>query len=359
MSCSDKILLAPYYWTLRLRHKLFDSGVRKVLGSPVPTVCIGNITVGGTGKTPHTEMLVRLLGAEGSPLRDKHIAVLSRGYKRKSRGFRIVTAEGTSKEFGDEPLQIKRKFPGITVAVDKNRIEGCSFLAEGRDGCPKADIVILDDAFQYRKLKADLSIILVDYNRPVFNDHLLPLGQLRDIPERLHKADVVIVTKCPPYLDEWERSKWKDSLGFAGPVLFSTVAYDTLEPVFPEGDRRYVHSQRAIMFSGIANDSNLKKHLSDSYRIVRHFKFADHHNFSRADIQTIARASREFGTAIVVTTEKDSQRLTDCPHISKALKERMFKAPIRAHFLTDDAEGILTSLIVSRFEERRKNRAQQ
>ena len=148
MSCSDKILLAPYYWTLRLRHKLFDSGVRKVLGSPVPTVCIGNVTVGGTGKTPHTEMLVRLLGAEGSPLRDKHIAILSRGYKRKSRGFRIVTAEGTSKEFGDEPLQIKRKFPGITVAVDKNRIEGCSFLADGRDGCPKADIVILDDACQ-------------------------------------------------------------------------------------------------------------------------------------------------------------------------------------------------------------------
>ncbi|MGN0188624.1 MAG: tetraacyldisaccharide 4'-kinase [Candidatus Cryptobacteroides sp.] len=359
MSCSDKILLAPYYWTLRLRHKLFDSGVRKVLGSAVPTVCIGNITVGGTGKTPHTEMLVRLLSADNSPLRDKHIAVLSRGYKRKSKGFGTVRTDGTAKEFGDEPLQIKRKFPATTVAVDRNRIEGCCFLAEGKDGCPKADIVILDDAFQYRKLKADLSIVLVDYNRPVFNDHLLPLGQLRDIPERLHKADVVIVTKCPPYLDEWERSKWKDSLRFSGPVLFSTIAYDPLEPVFPEGDRRYTHSQRAIMFSGIANDSNLEKHLSDSYRIVRHFKFADHHNFSRADIQTVRRASREFNTAIVVTTEKDSQRLTDCPHISEDLKERLFKAPIRVQFLTEDAESILTSLIVSRFEERQRNRARQ
>ena len=356
-SCSDKILLAPYYWTLRLRHKLFDSGVRKVLESPVPTVCIGNITVGGTGKTPHTEMLLRLL--RESPLRDKHIAVLSRGYKRKSRGFRIVSTGGSVRDFGDEPLQIKRKFPDTTVAVDKNRIEGCRLLAEGKDGCPPAEIIILDDAYQYRKLKADLSIILVDYNRPVFNDHLLPLGQLRDIPERLQKADVVIVTKCPPYLDEWERSKWKDSLRFDGPVLFSTIAYDTLEPVFPEGDRRYVHSQRAIMFSGIANDSNLKKHLSDSYRLVRHFKFADHHNFSRSDIQTVSRASKEFNTAVVVTTEKDSQRLADCPHISKPLREWLFKVPIRVHFLTDDARDILTSLIVSRFEDRQKHRAQQ
>ena len=113
------------------------------------------------------------------------------------------------------------------------------------------------------------------------------------------------------------------------------------------------------MFSGIANDSNLKKHLSDSYRLVRHFKFADHHNFSRSDIRTVSRASKEFNTAVVVTTEKDSQRLADCPHISKSLRERLFKVPIRVHFLTDDARDILTSLIVSRFEDRQKHRARQ
>lgn len=359
MSCSDKILLAPYYWTLRIRHKLFDSGVCKILESPVPTVCIGNITVGGTGKTPHTEMLVRMLTADDSPLRGKHIAVLSRGYKRKSKGFRTVTTDGTAKEFGDEPLQIKKKFPGTTVAVDKDRIEGCKFLAEGKNGCPKADLVILDDAFQYRKLKADLSIILVDFNRPVFNDHLLPLGHLRDIPERLHKADVVIVTKCPPYLDNWEKSKWRDSLHFDGPVFFSTIGYDSLEPVFPEADSRYIHAQRAILFTGIANDSDLERHLSDNYRIVHHLKFPDHHDFSKADIQAVERASRESGTAIVLTTEKDSQRLVDCPYIGAELKKRLFKVPIRVKFLTDDALAALISLTVSRFEERRKPRGRQ
>ncbi|MCM1502237.1 MAG: tetraacyldisaccharide 4'-kinase [Bacteroidales bacterium] len=350
----DKILLAPYYWTLRLRHKLYDCGAKKSYVSPVPTICVGNITVGGTGKTPHTEMLIRFL-MESPEWKGRNIAVLSRGYKRKSKGFQIVDAEGSAKMYGDEPLQIKKKFPEITVAVDRNRVHGCQVLSGGTtaaDGTktPPADIIILDDAFQYRALRPALSIVLVDYRRPVFKDHLMPLGHLRDIPERLHKADMVIVTKCPAYMDEWEKSKWIKALGFDGKVLFSTIGYDEPVAVFPEGDVHYIHSQRLVLFTGIANDTPLAKHLSGKYKIVKRLRFGDHHKFSRSDIAAIDRAARQFPTALVATTEKDAQRLYDAKAMPGRLRERIFKIPIRAMF-TSEEERIRFADSLSRLQQ--------
>ena len=200
----DKVLLFPYWLALKLRHFMFDCGLRKQHRTQVPSICVGNITVGGTGKTPHTEMLLRTLMTD-EEWSGKSLAVLSRGYKRKSRGFQQVVADGTAKEYGDEPLQIKKKFPGATVAVDSSRREGCDFLCHpekiktARRGrrckhkdMPAADLIILDDAFQHRNVKASVSIVLVNYNRPVFRDHLLPLGKLRDLPERLSDADIII-----------------------------------------------------------------------------------------------------------------------------------------------------------------------
>jgi len=344
----DKTLLAPYYWALRLRHKLYDSGLKKSCSSPVPTICFGNITVGGTGKTPHTEMLVRIL-RDSPEWGNKNIAVLSRGYKRKSKGFRIVRTDGSARIYGDEPLQIKRKFPDITVAVDKDRIRGCKILSEGIDSkeesTPPADIVILDDAFQYRALNPTFSIVLVDYGRPVFKDHLLPIGHLRDIPERLRKADFVIVTKCPSYLDQWEQDKWRKALGFSGKVLFSTIGYENPLPVFPEGDPHYIHSPRLILFTGIANDTPLAKHLSGRYKIVKKFRFGDHHRFSKRDISAIEKATRQFPTAIVATTEKDAQRLYDCKGISPRLKERIFKIPVKVEFISETGSDIFESAV--------------
>jgi tetraacyldisaccharide 4'-kinase len=209
----DKILLFPYWLTLKIRHMLFDNGFRKVYEPAVPSICIGNITVGGTGKTPHTEMLVRTL-LEDEQWYGKNIAVLSRGYKRRSKGFQQVVADGRALDYGDEPLQIKKKFPMVTVAVDKSRRQGCMFLTDpesirtskkGRrciyKDFPKADLILLDDAFQHRKVKAKVNIVLVDYSRPIFKDHLMPMGKLRDLPERIASADIVIVSKCPKYMD--------------------------------------------------------------------------------------------------------------------------------------------------------------
>lgn len=360
----DKILLFPYWLSLKIRHFLYDSGLKKVSSADVPTICIGNVTVGGTGKTPHTEMLIRTLLNDEDWGR-KNLAVLSRGYKRKTKGFQQVTADGSALAYGDEPLQIKKKFPGITIAVDKSRIEGCDFLVhpeklqtskKARKCIDKnlqaADLIILDDAYQHRALKPTVSIVLVDYSRPVYNDHLLPFGRLRDLPERIGAADIIIVSKCPNELNAWEKCSWAENLGIRNfdaascsgirrngrrqHIFFSTICYDGAEAVFPEGDPRYIYTKRLILFSGIANDAPLLSYLSSDYKIVRHFRFPDHHKFSRSDINTIASAAREFPTSVIMTTEKDCQRVRDCHKIKEELKQRMFYSPIKTAFLTEN-----------------------
>lgn len=369
----DKILLFPYWLSLKLRHFFYDSGLRKVSSADVPTICIGNITVGGTGKTPHTEMLIRTL-LQDEEWGSRSIAVLSRGYRRKTKGFQQVTSDGTALAYGDEPLQIKKKFPGITVAVDKSRTDGCDFLAhpdklqttkKGKKcidkDLPAADLIILDDAFQHRALKPTLSIVLVDYNRPIFKDHLLPMGRLRDLPERIAAADIVIVSKCPNDVNAWEKCTWAENLGIRNfdaascsgtrrngkkqHIFFSTITYDAAEAVFPEGNPRYIYTNRLVLFSGIANDAPLLSYLSSDYKIVRHFKFPDHHKFSRADINTIASAAKEFPTSVIMTTEKDCQRIRDCHKIKEELKQRMFYSPIKTAFLTEnEKEKFITAL---------------
>lgn len=368
----DKILLFPYWLILKFRHFMYDCGLKKVHRTEVPSICIGNITVGGTGKTPHTEMLIRTL-LEEEKWRDKNIAVLSRGYKRSTKGFQQVPADGMAKEYGDEPLQIKKKFPSITVAVDRSRAEGCRFLADPQKlytskkakrcinkDMPKADLIILDDAFQHRAIKADATIVLVDYNRPIFNDHLMPLGRLRDLPERISKADIIIVSKCPPSLNAWQKGKWAEALGLSGydpgkcsglrkgkiqHLFFTTIAYDTPGPIYPEGDARYLYAKRLVLFSGIANDLPLKHYLSSNYTIVRHFNFPDHHRFTRSDIRTIADAAEEYPTSVVMTTEKDCQRVRDCGRIPGNLKMRLFYTPIKTEFLPEEEKRLFISAL--------------
>ena len=369
----DKILLFPYWLSLKIRHFLYDKGIKKVHQADVPTICVGNVTVGGTGKTPHTEMLLRSMLAD-SDLGRKSIAVLSRGYKRKSKGFQQVTAGGSAADYGDEPLQIKTKFPMVTVAVDSSRIRGCDFLAHPEKlqteksarrckdkNVNPADLIILDDAYQHRKLKPTLSIVLIDFNRPTYKDHLLPFGRLRDLAERTHKADILVITKCPYDLNSWQKCTWAENLGLREfdaqtccgirpdgkpqHLFFTQITYDTPEAVFPEGDARYIYTKRLIMFSGIANDTPMLKWLSGDYKIVRHFNFPDHHAFTRGDIASIASASKTFPTAVIMTTEKDAQRIRDCKKIKDEMKQRLFYLPIKTKFVTEEEEKIFISVV--------------
>ena len=365
-----------YRIILSIRHFLFDKGWKKSYKADVPTVCVGNLTVGGTGKTPHTEMILRVL-LRSDDWAYSDIAVLSRGYKRKSKGFQKVGRDGTALQFGDEPLQIAKKFPVVTVAVDKDRVEGCHFLTHPEElqtskkakNCvdktiPKAHIIVLDDAFQYRRLRADVNIVLVDYNRPVQKDKLMPWGRLRDLPSRLKAADILIVTKCPSYLDEWEKGKWAKQLGVSDystatctgvrklrkgrekqqTVLFTTIGYEPMVPVFPEeADSRFKFAQRLILFTGIAKDTPMVNFLSDKYKIVRRLRFPDHHKYSGADIHQIESAIRENPTALVCTTEKDAQRIVDAKSIPDTLKQRLFQLPIEVFFLTPEEKELFTA----------------
>lgn len=357
----SNILLFPYWVTLKLRHLLYDKGLKKAYRPEVPSICIGNITVGGTGKTPHTEMIIRTL-SEQAEWSDKNIAVLSRGYKRKSKGFQQVPAGGRALDYGDEPQQIKQKFPMVTVAVDKSRKQGCKFLTDpesvktakkGRKcifkDFPKSDIIILDDAFQHRSVKASVDIVLVDYSRPIFKDRLMPLGRLRDLPCRIKAADIVIVSKCPKYMEDEDKEMWIQKLGLRPDqhLFFTTIAYDTPEAIFPEGDSRYLYAKNLILFSGIANDKPLARQLTNNYKIVKHFNFPDHHKFTRSDILSIRDASDAFPTSVLMTTEKDCQRVRDSKAVPESLKQRMFYAPIKTEFLRPEDKERFTVILKS------------
>lgn len=371
----DKIILAPYYLILRLRHFLYDHGIFKVGTCKVPTICVGNITAGGTGKTPHTEMILRTL-LRSDDWAYSNIAVLSRGHNRNSGGFQVVERDGKVNEYGDEPLQIKKKFPSVTVAVDRKRTKGCDLLCNPEKikterrarRCadaviPPADLIVLDDAFQYRSLKAYLNIVLVDYNRPTYKDKLLPFGRLRDLPMRLHYADIIIVSKCPAYLEDEQKKSWAaafgirdydvqtcrgtDRKGSEKTLLFSTIWYNNLQPIFEEADPRYAYSQKLILFSGIAKDTPLRRYLSDKHKIVKRFNFMDHHNYNRFDIKHIMSAVKEHPTAVVATTEKDAQRILDYRRIPDNLKVRLFQVPIEVGFLSDHEKEIFETTLMT------------
>ena len=369
----DKILLFPYYLALKWRDRRYKRPGRKFHFADVPTLCIGNVTVGGTGKTPHVEMVLRLL-QETPAWSGRQLAVLSRGYKRESHGFQQVTASGSATMFGDEPLQIKKKFPEAVVAVDKDRVEGCGLLAHPErlqarkyvKRCwnrefPAADYIVLDDAFQYRKLKVNKTVVLVDYNRPVHRDMLLPLGRLRDLPERVFDADALIVTKCPETLDDAARTDFLEDMGFteydpaacaatnpAGRrqlIFFTTVHYAPAEGVFPTAEPRFVYSKKVIVVTGIAKDTPLRSYLSDTYKIIKRFSFPDHHTYTWKDINRIQDIVREQPTAAVITTEKDAQRLLDYSGMPEGLMQRLFMVPIKTDFLTDEERAIFSDFI--------------
>ena len=327
-----------YGLVLRIRHLLYNKGWKKSFSAPVPTVCVGNITVGGTGKTPHVELLLRLLLAAG-----KQPAVLSRGYKRKLKGFQLLPADSSAALYGDEPVQIAHKFPEVPVAVDKDRVHGCGQLAS------KASCIVLDDAFQYRRLRATLNIVLVDFHRPIFKDRLLPWGRLRDLPGRLKAAQVVIVTKCPAELSAQEREAWRKDLHLSPEqqLFFTTLQYGTPLPVFPEADAHYLYAKQCTVLTGIANDAPLRSYLSDTYKIGQHLQFPDHHAYSKADLRTIGRAIQASATSCLFTTEKDAQRLRDCKHVPQNIRERLFFVPIEAAFLQEEEQAAFTAALLA------------
>lgn len=326
----SRVFLFPYWLALKLRNALWDSGRRKAEQHPVPVISVGNLTVGGTGKTPMVEYLCRLLREEW------RVAVLSRGYKRKSQGFHLVDPGDKASLSGDEPLQIKRKFPELLVAVDKDRNHGVKQLLALPE-TQRPDLILLDDGFQYRKLKPARNLLLVDYNRPVFDDQLLPLGRLRDLPEQIRRADAVVVTKTPGLVDDWDREQMRQRLHLRPdqPLFFTAVRHAAPEPVFPEeADKRYIYSREAFLFTGVADDRPLRVHLVDQYVHIDHKHYGDHHRFTWLDQRALRRYAHKHPRTVLLTTEKDAMRLLHCTRLGAEVRTRLFYIPVETAFLS-------------------------
>jgi len=287
------------------RNLAFDLGLMKSKDFDLPIISVGNLSVGGSGKSPMTEYLVRLL-------KDKYkLATLSRGYGRRSKGFRLVEENSLSIETGDEPLQFKRKFKDITVAVCENRVEGIKKLEATHQ------LVILDDAYQHRSLRPGLSILLFDYNSLFRFKMLLPAGDLREPVWEKDRADILVVTKTPPGLDAADRRELLEHIKPINQqeIFYSYLVYGNLQPINAGMKERELISikvsTKIILLTGIANPETLLSEIGGYTQHITHHKYPDHHNFSKKNISKLVQS---FGTLyaddkIIVTTEKDAQRL--------------------------------------------------
>jgi tetraacyldisaccharide 4'-kinase len=331
---------------IAIRNLLFDYQLIKSHEFPIPIISVGNITVGGTGKTPLIEYLVELLKDEFN------VAVLSRGYKRKTRHFLMADLDSNAGDIGDEPVQIKQKFPDVHVAVDRKRVNGAKQLM---DQIPGLDVILLDDAYQHRYIKPGISILLIDFNRPLSKDRLLPAGRLREQAYEKCRAHIILVTKCPNRLKPIERRIIvKDLKLFTYQHLYFTkLGYREPIPLFKDTAQKTnlseikAMSPEILMVAGIANPRLFKRHLRSISASITEMIFPDHHAYKQKDILNIIQAYQKLGTGerFIFTTEKDAMRLRKITNIDEEIKKRMFYIPIETEFLNDDTENFNNQIL--------------
>ena len=330
--------LRPLSWLYGIgvgfRNLLFEAGILKSQAFATPVISVGNITVGGTGKTPHVEYLIRLL-------KDKtNLAVLSRGYKRKSHGFVLGDDHATMYDLGDEPFRMKQKFPDITVAVDKKRTRGISNLIHGAAG-KDIDVILLDDAFQHRYVKPGINILLVDYHRLIIYDELLPSGRLREPASSKNRADIVIVTKCPTDMKPMEFRVLTKAMALYPyqQLYFSTHTYEHLEPLFGEGGLEKLEDladQHVLLLTGIGSPEQMRLDLEPYAKEIEPLAFADHHQFKEKDILRINETFSSLPSPkCIITTEKDAVRLKTVEGLSDEAKQHLYVLPIRIKMMLD------------------------
>lgn len=333
-----KIILFPlyglYYGVIFLRNWLFDAGFMKSVSPKVLTINVGNLSLGGTGKTPHVEYLVRLLSEKYK------VSTLSRGYGRKTKGFILANEQATAETIGDEPMQYYLKFNDkINVVVCENRVEG---VDEIQDKFADNQIIILDDAFQHRKIAPHLNLLLSDYNQPFYEDSLVPFGRLRDIRNSAKRADAVIITKCPKLITEQEKAKIRNSVLVYTksdvPVFFSKISYQKITSYASKNN--FNDAKSVGVLTAIAKSEVFIKYLSEkNLAIERTFDFPDHYAFTRKDIDKIIKESHQ--NLQIITTEKDMVKLK--PQLSEDEKKRFFYVPIEIEI--DEKEAFVAFIL--------------
>ncbi|MBR5706133.1 MAG: tetraacyldisaccharide 4'-kinase [Bacteroidaceae bacterium] len=327
-------ILRPIGWIYGLvtaiRNSLYDNGIRKSAEFPLPVISIGNITVGGTGKTPHAEYTATLL-------KDRYkTAVLSRGYGRHTKGFFMSDAHSDSGLIGDEPLQIKRRFPDLEVAVCSDRAKGIRRLME----MCNPQVIILDDAFQHRKIKPSLNILLVNWHRNILDDAMLPAGYLRESVRGRRRADIIIVTKCPEDLDKKAMVELARRLKVKPEqqVFFTTPHYNQPYLIDDAGTPLDIPNVPLLAVTGIASPALMKAELERQGRQVTLMQYPDHYRFNKQDIANILAQLESLGPdAVIVTTTKDATRLQDL-ELSEELRKKIYVLPIGVRFLRDESK---------------------
>lgn len=329
-----------------VRNLLFDWGVLRSREFPVPVVVVGNIAVGGTGKTPHTEYIVEALRHA------YHIGVLSRGYKRSTKGFIMANDNSTAKQIGDEPFQIYRKMGrDVAVAVCEDRCKGINEMLRLD---PSINLIVLDDAFQHRYVKPTVSVVLTEFAHPTFNDSLLPYGRLRESAKGLNRADIVVASKCLPTLQPIQYKIFEKNIGLFPyqTLYFSKFVYSDPLPLFPDACPQELHlpwltrDDVVLAICGIGNPRPFIRYVKSFNARVKVNLFSDHHNYSRRDIELIVRRFNDMRgvSRYILTTEKDAVRLVANPYIPEEIKSKIFYLPIKVEIDRNEGPAFIDSI---------------
>jgi tetraacyldisaccharide 4'-kinase len=360
MSGTRSFLLYPfslvYGFITGLRNFLYNSEILKSHEFSTPLICVGNLSAGGTGKTPHTEYLIELLNKEF------RVAFLSRGYKRSSKGFVIAKPESTVADIGDEPLQVYRRYPSIFVAVDRDRVHGTEAILKEH---PETGVIILDDGFQHRKIKPGLSVLLSDFGNLMIRDHLLPYGNLRENKHNMSRADIILITKSPANISPIDRRLIVRDVNKKPyqNLYFTTIHYKDPVPLFdtqPERPTPFAEgdpSERGfVIVTGIANPELFAEYAGKRANEVVHLKFGDHHNFTLSDIEKITTSFRSLKARqrYLITTEKDGVRLREFTTFAESEKSVFYYVPIGISFLNDDRQEF-DNLIIDYVRKNKRN----
>jgi len=339
-----------------IRNLLFDIGILKSQSFSIPVISVGNLAVGGTGKTPHAEFILSLLQNENK------IAFLSRGYKRRTKGFYLADEKSDSCVLGDEPFQIHQKFPKVIVAVDEKRVDGVEKLLKI---IPDLQVIVLDDAFQHRYIKPGLSILLTDLANLYIQDIQLPTGQLRESKSGSKRADIIVVTKCPHDFSNPEMVEIAKELKPEPnqQLFFSCYNYDEMVPVYPDAivgawtcDRLKADKAGVLLVAGIVSPQAIVNYLENFTSTVSTLFFPDHHAFTPKDFILMNKMLDELATSdkIIVVTEKDAARLISNPFFPEILKSRTYALPIRVNILNNQ-ETLFTQIIKNYVTENSRN----
>lgn len=332
-----KLLSYPYRMVISIRHWMFDCGLLKSEKFAVPIICVGNISVGGTGKTPTAEMIIRYL----SPY--YNIALLSRGYGRRTKGYMEVKRDSSYRDVGDEPLQVKLKFPEMLVVVCEKRTEAIRRIEKEH---PDVNLIVMDDGFQHRYVDARINVVVMDSTRPFYEDDFLPCGALRDKVDSLYRAHYFIITKCSEDMSPLDQRLWHKVLPKMAyqKVYFTSMAPMEALPVTSSAEGTLEYGDEVIVMSGIGNPKVFIAGARERYNVVDTITFADHHVYSVADIKVIVGLLEKHPSARLLTTEKDAVKLRRSRRVPDTIRERLFYEPVRLEFLDGSDDDFLGTL---------------